>query len=151
MTRTIQIRSKRARQPPTRSARNKDKTPKRRRHLETDNKTTGKKKQTHRSIGFHRRKKQQNHHGAKTNPHGKKHLLLPRFYRKELEERWCGGPPSLVAPPTAGIYIEKLGFGSRVEEAVRRKFCAEREGSVDERESFSNQKTMDGVSCFHFF
>jgi hypothetical protein len=29
-------------------------------------------------------------------------------HRKELKERWCGGPPSLVAPPTAGIYIVKF-------------------------------------------
>jgi hypothetical protein len=58
-------------------------------------------------------------------------------HRKELKERWCGGPPSLVAPPTAGIYIVKFGFGSRVEEAVRRKSCVvcvvRRERSVKER------------------
>jgi hypothetical protein len=44
-----------------------------------------------------------------------------------MEERWCGGPSSLVAPPTAGIYIVKLGFGSRVEEVVRIKSCSQRE------------------------
>ncbi|KAK2422944.1 hypothetical protein QL285_033436 [Trifolium repens] len=30
---------------------------------------------------------------------------------KGLEKRWCGGTPSLIAPPTTWIYIVNLSFG----------------------------------------